>query len=412
MDNPPDFGASTKDSLFYGWRIVGACFVVASIAWSLGLFGASVYLHSISEAHGWPIGLISAAITCFYLVSALAAPFVGTAIGRFGPRAVVRFGALCLAAGVASIGRIDQPWQVYLSFLILSFGWATLSSTAISTIVAPWFSKHQGRAISTALMGASIGGIAGVPLLIFAIEHLGLMTATLVAGGISLACLLPLSFMLRLRPQDMGLLPDGATSFDRAAAGVEPTWSRTAAARDRRFQTVVLAFGIAFLVQVGFLTHHVAYLAPSLGNGGASAVVSATAVMAFLGRIALARNVDATNPRFIACGILLLGATSLAVLAFARDPLWIVAASLCYGLTVGNVTTLPSIIVRREFGAASFGAVYGLAAMPIGLCSAVGPSFYGTLFEVSGGYSAPMALAALLNTCAAAIIFLGIRYIR
>ena len=65
------------------------------------------------------------------------------------------------------------------------------------------------------------------------------------------------------------------------------------------------------------------------------------------------------------------------------------------------------MIVRREFGSASFGAIYGLAAMAIGLCTAMGPSFYGALYELFRGYAVPMSLAAALNVCAAAIIMFG-----
>jgi MFS family permease len=396
--------SAPPDAVFYGWWIVAACFVTASIAWSLGLFGASVYLHAVSEARG---GLISTAITCFYLVSAFASPFIGTAIEGLGPRAVVRAGAVCLGLGVASIGLIDQPWQIYLSFITLGLGWASLSSTAISTLLAPWFNRHQGRAISTALMGASIGGIIGVPLLILGIEQLGLVRATLTAAALCVAVLLPLSFLLHRRPQEIGLLPDGAERIGQSENMTERLWTRAEAARAWRFRSVVLAFGIAFLVQVGFLTHHVTYMAPFVGSAGAAAVVSATAVTAFLGRIALARYVDRLDPRAVACGVLGVGAAGLAVLAIAQSPIMIIAASLTYGLTVGNVTTLPSIIVRREFGAASFGAIYGLAAMAIGLCTAIGPSFYGTLYQLFGGYPVPMILAAALNACAAAIIMLG-----
>jgi MFS family permease len=400
---------STQAASFYGWRIVGACFVIASIAWSLGLFGASVYLHAVSETRGWPIGLISTAITCFYLVSAFSAPFVGTIINRFGPRALVRGGAICLACSVASIGQVTTIWQIYLSFLLLGCGWASLSSTALSTNVAPWFNRHQGRAISMALMGASIGGIAGVPLLLLAIAQLGLVNATLAAAAACLAILLPLSFVLHLRPQDIGLLPDGVAPLDAAEIAIERSWTRAEAARTHAFRSVMLAFGIGFLVQVGFLTHHVAYLVPALGSGGASAVVAGTAVAAFVGRILLARYVDSVNPRTIACGVFCVGAAALCALSLAQAPLLIIAASLVYGLTVGNVTTLPSIVVRREFGAPSFGAIYGLAALAIGLCAAFGPSFYGALFEWSGGYSVPMGLAALLNTGAAVIVLRGKR---
>jgi MFS family permease len=397
------------DPLFYGWRIVAVCFAIASIAWSLGLYGASVYLHAVSTTRGWPIGLISSAITCFYLVSACASPFIGTAINRFGPRTVVRVGALCLALGVASIGQVDRPWQIYLSFLTLGIGWASLSSTALSTLLAPWFNKHQGRAVSTALMGASLGGIFGVPLLVLAVAQLGIAHATLTAAAVCLTVVLPCSFVLYLRPQNIGLLPDGAASVDQNRVDAERTWTRAEAVRSRLLRSVTLAFGIAFLVQVGFLTHHLAYLVPHLGSGAAATLVSATAIAAFLGRIALARYVDRLNPRTVACGVLSVGGTALATMSFAQNSLLIIAASLMYGLTIGNVTTLPAIIVRREFGAGSFGAVYGIAAMAIGFCSAIGPSFYGTMFELFGGYAVPMLLAAMLNASAAAIIMLGRR---
>jgi len=397
---------AARPTLYYGWKMVAACFVVASMAWSFGLFGASVYLPVISRSHGWPISLISSAVTCFYLVSALSAVFVGSSINRFGPRPIMLGGTLAMAAGVAAMGQVREPWQVYITFLTLGLGWASLSSTAISTALAPWFDKHQGRAISTALMGASVGGIVGVPALLFTIEQAGFATAVAGAGVLCLVILLPLVLTLRARPADLGLLPDGASQAQSMSSSrSEPTWTRRAAARTKMFRSVAVAFGLAFLVQVGFLTHHVAFLSPRLGDRGASLTVSATAIMAFLGRIVLARYVDRLAPRQVACGVFCLGAAALGILSVAASSaVALVIASLAYGLTVGNVTTLPSIIVRREFGAVSFGAVYGLVAMIIGLSTAIGPSFYGVLFDLSGSYRLPMLMAAALNCAAAGII--------
>jgi len=255
------------------------------------------------------------------------------------------------------------------------------------------------RAISTALMGASIGGIVGVPALLFVIEQAGFATAVAGAGVLCLVILLPLVLTLRARPADLGLLPDGAPrAHEMASSHAEATWTRRAAARTTIFRSVAVGFGLTFLVQVGFLTHHVAFLSPRLGDRGASLTVSATAIMAFLGRIVLARYVDRLAPRQVACGVFCVGAAALGILSVASSTVALVVASLVYGLTVGNVTTLPSIIVRREFGAVSFGAVYGLVAMIIGLSTAIGPSFYGVLFDLSGSYGLPMMMAAALNT--------------
>ena len=160
--------------MFHGWRVVAACFVVATVAWGLGTFGASVYLQSVTAVHGWPIADVAFAITLFYLVSALVQRAVGRAIDRWGPRPVLMLGTLSMALGVALIGQITVRWQLYPCFVLIGLGWSTLSTTGISATVAPWFERHQGRSMTLAIMGASVGAVLGVPALQFAIRRFGL----------------------------------------------------------------------------------------------------------------------------------------------------------------------------------------------------------------------------------------------
>ena len=77
---------------YHGWRVVAACFAVAGVAWSLGLFGASVYLQAITQARGWPVSQVALAITAFFLVAASLQRVVGWAIDRRGPRPVLAAG--------------------------------------------------------------------------------------------------------------------------------------------------------------------------------------------------------------------------------------------------------------------------------------------------------------------------------
>ena len=152
---------STDRGLFHGWRVVAVCFVVASFAWGLGLFGSSVYLQAVTAAHGWPVAEVASAITLFFLVSAAVQRPVGRSIDRWGPRPVLALGTLCIAAGVALIGQVRAPWQLYPCFVLVGIGWSTLSTTGLAATVAPWFERHQGRSITLAIMGASVGAIVG-----------------------------------------------------------------------------------------------------------------------------------------------------------------------------------------------------------------------------------------------------------
>ncbi|MGE5151299.1 MAG: MFS transporter, partial [Rhodospirillaceae bacterium] len=164
--------------LFYGWRIVGVCLIAAVFANALGLFGAGVYLHALVDSHGWPTGLVSGAITLFYVTSALLLIPVGGVIGRAGPQPIFALGGTALALGVAAIGHVTAPWQAYGVFLVMGVGWACLSTTAVATTLAPWFERFQGRAVSIASLGASVGGMAGTPILLFGIERAGFPATT------------------------------------------------------------------------------------------------------------------------------------------------------------------------------------------------------------------------------------------
>ena len=180
--------AGTMSRLFYGWRIVSVCLIAAVFANALGLFGAGVYLHALVEERGWPTGLVSGAITLFYVTSALLLIPVGGVIGRAGPQPIFALGGTALALGVAAIGHVTAPWQAYAVFLVMGVGWACLSTTAVATTLAPWFERFQGRAVSIASLGASVGGMAGTPILLFGIDRAGFTATTTIAPSPRSSC--------------------------------------------------------------------------------------------------------------------------------------------------------------------------------------------------------------------------------
>ncbi len=394
---------------FHGWWMVAGCMAVAIVAWSFALYGPSVYLHTISQTHQWSIGLVSSALTLSFLVNASVLSFVGGAISKHGPRIVMALGAAVMAAGFVAMSQISKIWHVYASFALMGLGWSCLSTTAITSSLAPWFERHQGRAVSTAMLGASIGGMVGVPTLLALIAWLGFNTAILVVALIVLTTVWSVSFfILRHRPQDLGLYPDGETPAVQAGQATVRTWSRAEALRTLALRSVALTFGLALMVQIGFLTHQVSLLLPVLGQAATAVCVTAAAMLAFAGRILLAKFSDRLDVRQIAFAVLLTAGASLGLGFLFTDQVWaLVLCVLGYGFTAGNITTLPPVIVRREFGAASFGAIFGIAATLMQVMSAMGPAFFGMLYDLSGGYRLPLGLAALLNIFAAIVILIG-----
>jgi MFS family permease len=397
-------GEPPRDGEFIiGWPAVVACFCLAVFAWGFGFYGQSVYLAALRATRGWSATLISGATTTYYLWGALLLALVPNAIERFGARRVAVSGALLLGAGTVSLSRVTAPWQLYVSALIMGVGWACTSTTAIAIILAKRFDRRRGLAISLALNGASVGGLAVAPALVGLSHALGLERAVWLLVGSALFALLPvLVFGLRPAPRPalgpnaaLGSLDDVRPAFDHRAALL----------RDPGFWSVALPFAFALMAQVGFIVHQVAFLLPRLGVGGAGSAVALTAAAATAGRLALASVVDRLHQRRAAAISFVSQAGGLAVmLVWPSNPTALYLGSLVFGLSVGNVVTLPSLIVQREFAARSFGLVIGLSSMIGQLGLSAGPALLGAVHDVTGLYSAAVGVCIGLELLAAAMI--------
>lgn len=396
--------------MYYGWRVVAICFVAATFTWGFGVYGASVYLSQISASLEWPVALVSGGVTTFYLANAASLAAVGGAVDRWGARPAFLLGSVMLAAGIAAMGQVAAVWQLYVAFVLIGFGYACLSLTGLTAAISPWFERYQGRSIAIALMGASIGGMVVVPLLVVAIGRFGFTLAMYGGSLLTVVVLLPLvAVVMRYRgPAELGLIPDG-----EAVPGVSrPTaapmrWTRRQAMATTAFWTAAVAFAVGLAAQVGFFTHQVNLARPILGTEGAGWLAGATGFANLLGRLLLARIVDQMPVRRYTAAIFGVQAVALIALALAGGAAVLIITSLIYGFCLGQITTLSPIVVRREFGAASFGAIYGMAATVIQLTSAFGPGIYGVMHDALGGYAPVMAIAAGVEVVAMMAILVG-----
>lgn len=395
---------------FYGWRIVKASVVIAFVAWAFALYGPSVYISALSIERGWPIGQLSSALTLSFLINALSIGIVGSLIGRHGSRVIMSVGAVILGIGLILIGQITQAWQAFIVFPFMGLGWSCLSTIAISATISPWFELQQGKAISTALLGASLGGMFGVPITLFLVTQLGLSLAMWVIGILAMMIIVPTAVtIMKRRPQDMGLLPDGLPDniTDAATKVTHRNWSRAQALRTYGLLSVIVVFGTGLMVQVGFLSQQVKLLQFHMGTGGISILVLAAGSLAFIGRVLLARIADHINIRLASSAVLIMAAIGMLVTGLANSVETIMMGVLIFGFNVGNLTTLPALIVRREFGANSFGRVFGITGTCMQLFSAFGPALFGLLYDYTQSYATPLLIAALLLALGAILISLG-----
>ena len=394
---------------FYGWTVVGGTFVMALLSFGLGFYGLTVYVATLQRLHGWSASTVSAPVTVYYLAGALLTAAIGDVYERLGPRTVVAGGSIAMAAGMAALGIVTQPWHLYPAFLVMSVGWGAMSGAAINIILAPWFQRRRGLVVSLAFNGATLGGVLVAPALIPLIGLVGFARALATAALVLLVVLLAVATrVMRRGPETLGIGPDGDP------AGVTPTPSvagrrrwRSEALRTWRFWSVSAPFALGLAAQVGVLTHLVALVTPVLGAGGAARAVSTTTTAALIGRLATGLVVDRLNRRVVASVTLVIQIVGLALLTRAPSPVGVYAGCALFGLGVGNLTTLPGLILAVEWPRERFSALVGLAVGINQFTFAFGPSLVGLLRDWTGAYGPALGACMAMQAMAAAIILLG-----
>jgi len=382
---------------YRGWRMVAVCFVVATLAWGFGFYGQGVYLANLLAERGWSLSLVSGAVTGFYFVSALMVAFVADWIARFGARRVVAAGLVATGCAAALLGAVREPWQLYAVYLLMSFGWASTSLAAVTTILGMWFSERRGLAVSLALTGASAGGILVVPALQALITAQGFATAMLIGGGLLAVVGAPLALWLLEAPPKAPAAGPGARPVAQTKGQL---------LRDFRFWSFGGPFAILWVTQMAFLTHEINIFTPVVGPVGAAAAVAATTFAAVAGRLLLGAVVDRLDRRLVTAVSVATQAAALLALVAWPQPAVFYAAAVVYGVSVGNVITLPALIVQKEFDAVAFGVVVALATSVTQMLGSTGPALLGFGRDAAGGYGLPIVFCALANLCAAAAILL------
>ena len=394
-----------------GWPVVLACFAVATFAWGFGFYGQSVFLADLHATRGWPSSLIASATTVNYLMGAVLLTRVHRAIEVLGARLLLAGGVVAMAAGAIGLSRAQTPWELYVWSMVMALGWAGTTTTAIAVTLALWFERRRGLALSLALTGASAGGFTIAPLLVHLAHGMGLERAVLLLALGGLAILLPLVMAGVGGTAERGHAAGGAVTAHATAGWLTAFAGQGQALRSLHFWSLALPFALALAAQVGFIVHQVAFLLPRLGSAGAGTAIAATAVAAALGRLAFAPLIDHLNQRIAAAASFASQAAGLALmLALPDAPAALFVGCVVFGLSVGNVITLPALIVQREFAPQSFGLVVGLSSMVGQATLAFGPTLLGLARDATGSYGASLGLCVALQV-AAAIVVLAARRI-
>jgi hypothetical protein len=395
---------------YYGWRIVAAVFVLATFGWGVGFYGPPIFLHAVREARGWPLALVSTAVTVHFVFGALVVANLPNLYRRFGISAVTKMGCIALATGTIGWAIARQPWQLFLATLLSGAGWATMGAAAVNAIIAPWFVKARPAALASAYNGASIGGVVFSPLWVAAIGLLGFADAAIVIGLIMVATIWVLAgIYYSKKPEDLALAADGNAPGTLAASVISPLVKPlpgNALWRDRSFITLAGGMALGLFAQIGLLAHLFSLLVPALGAQVAGLAASAASASAIAGRTLFGWLMPAGADRrlFASASYVVQIVGSLAFLSAAGQnmPLLLLGVVL-FGFGIGNGTYLPPLIAQVEFVKDDVARVVPMIVAVSQGIYAFAPAVFGLIreFAPQAAATTPAAAPYLFLTAAA-----------
>lgn len=421
MPAPPNSTSSGDDASasrtrpFYGWWIVLAGTAVLFVSSGIGFYSHGVILDPLRNLQGWSKTTISSAITLYFITAGINGFFIGRRIDQYGPKWVLILGAVVIGSGYVLLSRIQATWQLYAVYLLMAIGFSCINVVPINTLIANWFIRTRGFAMSLANTGLSLGGIVLVPLVSFVIVHWGLGVALPSLGALACIVIIPLAlFVIKQRPADLGQFPDGETRPASTGKADGPSlhyaiqcreWTRLEAIRTLAFWAIVSAFLLALGGQVAFLIHQISFLSQYLGIGGAATAVSITAFASIIGRLALGTFVDRLDKRYVAMACFLLQGAAVLTLAYYHHVVLLYLGTFVFGLTMGSLLMAQSLIIGECFGLVSFATVSGFTGIFTMSGAAFGPTLAGVIYDATGSYQIAFTIFAVLSLIAMIAIF-------
>ncbi len=386
--------------MFYGWWVVAGTFVSHLLSYGILTVAFGVFFPFMAEALHLGRGLLATVAAAARLVSAALSPLVGPLVDRHGPRLVMALGVLSLGGGAIVLAAAGSAWHVMLGYgVVMAFGSIALGDLSGDATVARWFVRRRGRALAVATMGLSSAGIVMPVPVALLIERFGWRAAWLVLGGVVLVLGLAATTVMRRRPEDYGLAPDGApaTRADRStidAPVVEVSLGARAATRTPAFWLLVLSTNLAGLGFFGVNLHLFSYIT----DRGISAAVAATVVTYLYTLHTVAKPLwgliaERVHVRHCIAACYAGGALGVLLLLGGSMP-WLLAFATVYGLTRGAQSFVTSLAWADYFGREAQGAIRGLASPFRHLSAAAGPIVGGVLYDITGDYRLAFAIFA------------------
>ena len=410
--------------VFYGWWLVAVSGSVMVISSTPVFHAMGLWFVALEHTFGWTRTQLSLAFAFTRIEGGILGPIEGILVDKFGTRRLVLIGMTITGIGWILFSQIQNVsifgwvfrdlWMFYLIYMIIALGQGLGSWLPLMTMLNNWFIRHRAKAMGFSNSVSRIGTLVLIPAIAWAIDpkfdRLGWQTTVVIIGVIVLVVIFPLTRLIRDRPEDYGLLPDGDKPEDQAAEQAErrqrsrvqdtdPEFTLRQALMTPAFWLISVGHGFTSMILIAMMAH----LAPMMDDRGYSLQTSAFVITAYTAVSMLFQIVggfigDRVPKRYALFVFTWIQASGVFLLTFGPATLLVAYGfALLFGIGFGGRNPLTVSIRGEYFGRKSFGKIMGISQVPMNILLLAAPVVAGIVRDNTGEYTIAFAVLAGLN---------------
>jgi sugar phosphate permease len=408
--------------IYFGWWVLLGLFLVYASSNGILLFTLPLFYPELINEFGWNEAEVTRPAAFFFIAAAVLHPFGGALLDRYSPRLLMLLGYGVIALALGFYPFINSLGQLLAINIVFGLGFGLAGLVANMLVLTRWFVRYRGVAVGLLLMGASFGG-AVFPLIVrqTLVESGWREAVALLAVIGGTLMIVPLIFIVRNRPQDSGLNPDGATgpaATSRATASKSELASGPnlrAALKSPIFYLLAFTTATLWFCIVGVLQHQAIYLGQDLGvdKTDIPLIFSAFFWAGIVGKAGFGYLSDRLNKVQVMLGSIINLAVGLIILRTinADSTVMIFIYAVIYGMGAGGAFAMIQLVIAEYFAGQAYGKILGIFTFVDTMAGALGTQVIGSLRVALDSYIPALNLMIMICAIAAVCVIVLTRLI-
>ena len=378
-------------SFYYGWVMLLAVSCTETISWGVLYYAFTVFLKPMQVSLGWSTAELTGAFSLALLCSGCAALPIGRWLDRHGTRLLMTLGSCAAALLVLAWAEVENLTLFYLIWVGIGIAMAAVLYDPAFALVATWFRRQRARALTVLTFIAGFASVIFVPLAQWLIQTQGWRMALVILALLLAVIPIPLhALILRRRPEDLGLAPDGITApaaVPLSHTAQEQSVPMRVALRGASFWWMTTAFALNMLAVVAITVHLVPYLIDrGYATSFAASAVGLIGIMALPGRLVFTMLGERIPRRFVTAAIFLLQAVALGVLLLWPTTVGVFCFVALFGAGFGAIIPARAALVAEYYGPANYASINSMLGLFVTGARAIAPVGAGFMYDLLGTY--------------------------